>query len=80
MYVVHEDRWLKASFLQSYTSLDKPSVFVTSFFKKYPLAKEQLLAHEDKSYFLSIMQHSGQKPALFIPTLDNNFGGRFKKV
>jgi enoyl reductase-like protein len=44
----------KASKLQSYSSLDKPSTFVTSFFEKYPLATEQLLAHEDKSYFLNI--------------------------
>jgi fatty acid synthase subunit alpha len=40
----------KASKLQSYSSLDKPFTFVTSFFEKYPLATEQLLAHEDKSY------------------------------
>ncbi len=62
------------------SSLDKPSVFVTSFFEKYPLAKEQLLAHEDKSYFLNIAQRSGQKPAPFIPILDNNFEVWFKKV
>jgi enoyl reductase-like protein len=70
----------KASTLQSYTSLDKPSVFVTSFFEKYPLAKEQLLVYEDKSYFLNIAQRSGQKPAPFIPILDKNFEVWFKKV
>jgi fatty acid synthase subunit alpha, fungi type len=32
-----------SSKLQSYSSLDKPSTFITSFFKKYPLATEQLL-------------------------------------
>jgi fatty acid synthase subunit alpha len=70
----------KASKLQSYSSLDKPSTFVTSFFEKYPLATEQLLAHEDKSYFLNIAQRSGQKPAPFIPILNNNFEVWFKKV
>jgi fatty acid synthase subunit alpha len=70
----------RASELQSYSSLDKPSSFVTSFFEKYPLAKEQLLAHEDKSYFLNIAQRSGQKPAPFIPILDNNFEVCFKEV
>ena len=70
----------KASKLQSYSSLDKPSTLVTSFFEKYSLATEQLLAHEDKSYLLNIAQRSGQKPAPFIPILDNNFEVWFKKV
>ncbi|KAI9439787.1 fatty acid synthase [Lactarius indigo] len=69
----------KASILQSYSSLDKPSAFVSTFFEKYPVAKEQLLAHEDKSYFLNIAQRSGQKPAPFIPILDNSFEVWFKK-
>ena len=55
----------KASKLQSYSSLDKPSTFVTSFFETYSLATKQLLAHEDKPYFLNIAQRSGQKPAPF---------------
>ncbi|KAI0282264.1 hypothetical protein BGY98DRAFT_1174608 [Russula aff. rugulosa BPL654] len=38
----------KASKLQSYSNLDEPSAFITSFFEKYPLATKQLLAHEDK--------------------------------
>jgi enoyl reductase-like protein len=63
----------KASKLQSYSSLDKPSTFVTSFFEKYPLATGQLLAHDNESYFLNIAQRSGQKPAPFIPILDNSF-------
>jgi enoyl reductase-like protein len=50
----------KASKLQSYSSLDKPPTFVTSFFEKYPLVTEQLLAREDKSCFLNIAQRSGQ--------------------
>jgi fatty acid synthase subunit alpha len=70
----------KASIIQSYSSLDKPAAFVSTFFEKYPVAKEQLLAHEDKSYFLNITQRSGQKPAPFIPILDNSFEVWFKKV
>ena len=56
----------KASKFQSYSSLDKLSTFVTGFFEKYPVATEQLLAHEHKSYFLNIAQRSGQKPAPFV--------------
>ena len=33
----------KASKLQSYSSLDKPSMFITNFFEKYPLVTEQFL-------------------------------------
>jgi enoyl reductase-like protein len=50
-----DDGGPKASILQSYTSLDR---LVSIFFAKYPLATEQLLAHEDKSYFLNIAQRS----------------------
>jgi len=38
------------------------------------------LAHEDKSSFLNVAQRSGQKPAPFIPILDNNFEVRLMKV
>ena len=37
----------KVSILQSYLSLNQPVSFVSTFFEKYPAAKEQLLAHED---------------------------------
>ncbi|KAJ2970991.1 hypothetical protein NUW54_g12606 [Trametes sanguinea] len=69
----------KASILQSYSVLDKPQAFVEDFFKKYPAATEQLLASEDKAYFLAISQRPGQKPAPFIPVLDANFEVWFKK-
>ena len=62
------------------SNLDKPSTFVAGFFEKYPLATEQLLVHEDRSYFLDIVQRSGQKPAPFVPILDNNLEVWFKKV
>lgn len=70
----------KASVLQSYTSLDRPAPFVKEFFEKYPLAREQLLAADDKAYFLTIAQRPGQKPVPFIPILDASFEVWFKKV
>ncbi|KAG1876139.1 hypothetical protein C8R48DRAFT_669334 [Suillus tomentosus] len=70
---------LKASVLQSFTELDDPSKFVESFFDKYPASKTQLLAAEDRAYFLTISQRAGQKPAPFIPILDSNFEVWFKK-
>ncbi|KAI0360181.1 fatty acid synthase [Trametes cingulata] len=69
----------KPSILQSYSSLDKPEAFVEEFFKTYPAATEQLLASEDKAYFLAISQRPGQKPVPFIPILDANFEVWFKK-
>src|SRR5271170_1426478 len=70
----------KLSIQQSYHSLDDPEPFVKMFFKTYPEACHQLLAAEDKKYFLSIAQRPGQKPAPFIPVLDANFEVWFKKV
>jgi fatty acid synthase subunit alpha, fungi type len=65
--------------LHAYTSLDIPSAFVESLFKKYPAATEQLLASEDSAFFLAIAQRPGQKSALFIPGLDASFEVWFKK-
>ncbi len=70
----------KASILQSFSLLDKPAEFIEQFFKIYPAATEQLLASEDKAYFLAISQRPGQKPAPFIPVLDASFEVWFKKV
>ena len=70
----------KASLLQSYQQLDKPHAFVEEFFKAYPLATEQLLASEDRAYFLAVSQRPGQKPVPFIPVLDSTFEVWFKKV
>jgi fatty acid synthase subunit alpha len=71
---------VKASVLQSFSALDDPLPFVETFFQAYPLAREQLLASEDKAYFLTISQRAGQKPAPFIPILDANVEVWFKKV
>ncbi|KZS94178.1 fatty acid synthase [Sistotremastrum niveocremeum HHB9708] len=69
----------KASILQSYSALDAPHAFLESFFKTYPASTEQLLASEDKAYFLAISQRPGQKPVPFIPVLDASFEVWFKK-
>lgn len=70
----------KPSLLQNFSSLDDPLPFVETFFAKCPLAAEQLLAVEDKAYFLAILQRPGQKPVPFIPVLDASFEVWFKKV
>ena len=70
----------KLSILQSFKELDNPSAFVDAFFTKYSDATRQLLAAEDRAYFLTISQRPGQKPAPFIPILDANFELWFKKV
>ncbi|CAE6423597.1 unnamed protein product [Rhizoctonia solani] len=67
------------SVLQSYTELDVPQKLLDEFFNTYPLASEQLLAAEDKAYFLAIAQRPGQKPVPFIPVLDATFEVWFKK-
>ncbi|TIC66451.1 hypothetical protein E3Q02_01872 [Wallemia mellicola] len=69
----------KISILQSYSELDQPADFINRFFDEYTGAKEQLLAAEDKAYFLNITQRPGQKPVPFIPVLDNSFEVWFKK-
>ena len=70
----------KPSLLQNLSSLDDPLPFVETFFAKYPLAAEQLLAAEGRAYFLAISQRPGQKPVPFIPVLDASFEVWFKKV
>jgi enoyl reductase-like protein len=45
-----------------------------------PPVTRQLLAAEDRAYFLTISQRPGQKPAPFITILDANFEVWFKKV
>jgi len=69
----------KHSILQSFDSLNEPHAFVKTFFAAYPDATEQLLAAEDKAFFLNICQRPGQKPVPFIPVLDASFEVWFKK-
>jgi enoyl reductase-like protein len=69
----------KESFIQSFSDLEKPFETVDAFFNAYPRAKTQLVAAEDKAFFMNITQRPGQKPVPFIPILDNNFEVWFKK-
>lgn len=69
----------KESLIQSFTVLNDPFPATDSFFASYPQAKTQLVAAEDKAYFLIICQRPGQKPVPFIPILDNTFEVWFKK-
>ena len=75
-----DGRKTKPSLLQTYSTLDEPTDFIKKFFADYPEATNQLLAAEDKAYFLAISQRPGQKPAPFIPVLDASFEVWFKKV
>ncbi|PPQ98107.1 hypothetical protein CVT26_003277 [Gymnopilus dilepis] len=77
MFVAHQKRWVDLS--QRNLSLDDPLPFVETFFQKYPLASEQLLAAEDTAYFLAISEWPGQKPVPFIPVLDASFEVWFNK-
>src|SRR5882762_1340803 len=60
------ERGPKASALQSFASLKE-------FSAKYPASTTQLLASEDKAFFLPISQRCGQKSVPFIPILDASF-------
>ncbi|CUA75193.1 fatty acid synthase subunit beta, fungi type [Rhizoctonia solani] len=87
MYVEHQTRWIDRSLRnlvgdwlrrveERFAGGDK---LLDEFFNTYPLASEQLLAAEDKAYFLAIAQRPGQKPVPFIPVLDTSFEVSFKK-
>ncbi len=69
----------KESLIQSFSSLDKPEATVDAFFAHYERARTQLVAAEDKAFFMNITQRPGQKPVPFIPVLDNSFEVWFKK-
>jgi enoyl reductase-like protein len=69
----------KESIIQSFSDLEKPFETIDAFFNAYPRAKTQLVAAEDKAYFMNISQRPGQKPVPFIPILDNSFEVWFKK-
>ena len=69
----------KESLVQSFSSLDKPGPTIDAFYTSYPPAKVQLVAAEDKAFFLAICQRPSQKPVPFIPILDNTFEVWFKK-
>ncbi|CAN3357636.1 fatty acid synthase subunit beta [Diutina catenulata] len=70
----------EVSRLQSFNDLESnPQQVVDAFFKHYPAAKEQLISEEDADYFLICCIRPGQKPAPFVPILDERFEVYFKK-
>lgn len=70
----------KQSLIQNYSQLEKaPQEFVNTFFDSYPAAKTQLISEEDCDYFLMLCARPTQKPAPFVPVLDERFEFFFKK-
>ncbi|RLV86920.1 Fatty acid synthase subunit beta [Meyerozyma sp. JA9] len=70
----------KKSVIQNYAQLQEdPQAFTDKFFEYYPSAKNQLINEEDCDYFLICCQRPAQKPAPFVPVLDERFEFFFKK-
>lgn len=70
----------KESVIQNYAQLqENPQEFTDKFFEKYTLGKEQLINEEDCDYFLILCARPVQKPAPFVPVLDERFEFFFKK-
>ncbi|KAI5956395.1 FAS1 [Candida jiufengensis] len=69
----------KISILQNFNQLQEPYEFIARFFKEFPLAKTQLISEEDCDYFLMCAMRPTQKPAPFVPVLDERFEFFFKK-
>lgn len=68
------------SLIQNFAQLTTdPESFAVKFFEHFPLAKEQLISEEDCDYFLMCSARRGQKPAPFVPILDERFEFFFKK-
>lgn len=68
------------SLVQSYSQLaHNPQAFADKFFEHFPVAKTQLISEEDSDYFLLLSARPGQKPAPFVPVLDERFEFFFKK-
>lgn len=68
------------SLIQNFNQLDSnPQSFLDSFFNSYPLAKTQLINEVDCDFFLQCCVSPFQKPAPFVPALDERFELFFKK-
>ncbi|KAJ8137415.1 hypothetical protein OY671_009372, partial [Metschnikowia pulcherrima] len=68
------------SLIQNNSQLTKdPQEFSDKFFDSFPTAKEQLISEEDCDFFLMCCAAPGQKPAPFVPVLDERFEFFFKK-
>lgn len=62
-----------------FKSFDDSLLFVREFFEKYPASKVQVLASDDRAYFLAISQQE-LAPFISVLALDTSFGVQFKKV
>lgn len=70
----------KPSLLQNFAQLaSKPQQFTDALFEQFPLAKSQLISEEDCDFFLMCCANPFQKPAPFVPVLDERFEFFFKK-
>lgn len=68
------------SLIQNYSQLTKdPQQFADKFFESFPAAKTQLISEEDCDFFLQCCARPAQKPAPFVPVLDERFEFFFKK-
>lgn len=67
------------SLVQNFAQLNEPFEFNESFFNAFPLAREQLISQEDTDHFLMLAFRPTQKPAPFVPVLDEKFEFYFKK-
>lgn len=70
----------KESLIQNYNVLAKdPQAFTDKVFDAFPVAKTQLISEEDCDFFLMCCARPTQKPAPFVPVLDDRFEFFFKK-
>lgn len=70
----------KASLIQNFSELShNPQEFTDKFFESFALAKTQLISEEDCDFFLMCCANPFQKPAPFVPVLDDRFEFFFKK-
>ena len=67
------------SLMQSYAELEYPYPLVDNILAKYPEASEQLMNSQDIEHFLFLCGRFIQKPVPFIPILDKDFQGWFKR-
>ena len=69
----------KKSVMQSYSELEYPYPIVEKILKAYPEASQQLMNSQDIEHFLFLCGRFIQKPVPFIPVLDKDFQGWFKR-
>lgn len=70
----------QVSLIQSYSQLaHSPQAFTDKFFQSFAIAQEQLISEEDCDFFLMCCARPTQKPAPFVPVLDERLEFFFKK-